>query len=114
MRSKIIKFLAATVTASALIIGCPGVLAQDNSIDESTLEKFAQAYADAQEINNEYTTRVQDAKDANKAADLQREAQEKMKDAVSRNGITLEKYQEIAQQVVRDPELRARVQAALR
>ncbi len=74
------------------------------SFDEQTLERFAGAWNNVQEIRDEYMGEIQAAGDAEQAQALQQEAQEKMVEAVTEAGVEVSEYNEIATRMGQDPE----------
>lgn len=123
MQSTFAKYLTTVLTTSALLVGAQSVMAQDQApaqpqtapmeVDDQTVENFVGAYTEVQEIHNEYAERMQEVGDAEEATSLQQEAQEKMQEAVTKNDITVEEYQQIAQQIGQDEQLRSRIQEEL-
>ncbi len=122
------KVVPMLIAAAGLTFGAQGALAQAAApetqaapqtqpapsqaaaqLDDETLDKFVSAYTEIQEIHQEYSGRLQEVTDAEKATGLQQEAQEKMQQAVTEQGLSVEEYAEVANQVSEDPELRARV-----
>ncbi|TVS15854.1 MAG: DUF4168 domain-containing protein [Gammaproteobacteria bacterium] len=74
------------------------------SFDDETLERFAGAWNNVQEIRDEYMGEIQAAGDAEQAQALQQEAQEKMVEAVTEAGVEVSEYNEIATRMGQDPE----------
>lgn len=83
------------------------------AVDKQEVKKFVAAYTDVQEVRQDYSQQLQGVQDAEKAKDLQQKAQEKMDDAVESNGLTVDEYRELANQINQDPELLAMVQDEL-
>lgn len=125
MLNQYARFLTATLTASLCLLGAHLAIAQGNSaqgsiaqeasmdVDDGTVTKFVNAYTEVQEINSDYEKRLLNVEGAEQITELQREAQEKMYNAVTSNNISMEEYQRIAQQIGQDAKLRSRVQAQL-
>ena len=65
------------------------------------------------QIREEFTGKLQQAEDANKARDLQQQANEKMLGVIEENNISIEEYNAINEAVQTDPELRNRVIAMM-
>lgn len=80
-------------------------------ISDADLEKFVEAESKVSEIRDEFTQKLNDAEDQDKAQELQLEAQEKMMEAVSEVGIEVPVYNEIATRIQSDPELQQRAEA---
>lgn len=66
------------------------------------------------EIREEFTGKLQQTEDANKARDLQQQANEKMLGVIEENDISIDEYNAINQAVQTDPELRNRVIAMMK
>lgn len=79
------------------------------SFDEATLERFAGAWNEVQDIRDQYMGEIQAADDAEEAQALQQQAQEKMVDAVTEAGVEVSEYNEIATRMGQDPEFAERV-----
>lgn len=83
-------------------------------ISDQELEAFAKSYVALWQINSAYTQRLQSVRDEERAKTLQREADARMRDALEQNGLTGERYQAIYTAVVKDPELQAQANDAIR
>ncbi|MBQ0744306.1 MAG: DUF4168 domain-containing protein [Pseudomonas sp.] len=79
-------------------------------ISDTDLEKFVEAEEKVAEIREEFTQKLNDAKDQEQAQSLQLEAQEKMMEAVGEVGIEVPVYNQIATRIQSDPELQQRAQ----
>ncbi len=66
-----------------------------------------------QGINQEYTQKLQNVEDPEKATKMQQEAQTKMQEAVSESGLSISEYQQIAQAAGQDQELRSQIEEEL-
>ncbi len=77
--------------------------------DESTLQSFATASVALQDIQEEYADRLDGVQDQEKAIELQREANEKMVSTVEEEGIDVQTYNAIANEMNVDQELNAQV-----
>ena len=82
-------------------------------VSEDDVDSFVEAYMSVQEINQDYTQRLQDVEDSDQATQLQQEAQTKMQDAISESGLSIAEYQQIANQAGQDDELRSQIEEAL-
>ncbi|GEM_PF-6710966 len=92
----------------AAFMAMPAALAEDSSssdFERQELETFLQARADVLDIQEEYSNRLQSAEDDQAVADLQSEVREKMAAAVEDAGITVEKFNRIAQAAQNDPDV---------
>lgn len=81
-------------------------------LSEKKVDSFISAYSAVHEINQEYSEKLQSVSDAEKATQLQQEAQGKMQKAVKDSGLSIEEYQKIASRASSDDELRSRIQNA--
>lgn len=108
----------------ALLAAAPvGVIAQEAApppaseqpsaadLDQQTKQQFAKVYGGIQDIRQEYSMKLQETEDTQKAQDLQQEAQEKMIDVVEDNGMSVSQYNELANLITSDPELLAEIEA---
>lgn len=82
-------------------------------VSSDQVSSFVDAYMAVQTINQEYTQKLQNVEDPEKATKMQQEAQTEMQSAVSDSGLSIEEYQQIAQAAGQDEELRAQIEAAL-
>ena len=82
---------------------------QDMTSD-AELKKFIHASEEVSKIREEYTERFNNAKDQPIAQQLQKEAQDKMLNAVENAGLDTESYNQLAQRVQTCPELQHRLQ----
>lgn len=82
---------------------------QDMTSD-AELKKFIHASEEVSKIREEYTERFNNAKDQPIAQQLQKEAQDKMLNAVENAGLDTESYNQLAQRVQTSPELQQRLQ----
>jgi len=90
----------------------PAVGAQQFSDDK--LESFAESLGEIMEIREEFTGKLQQTEDADKARELQQQANEQMLGVIEENDISVDEYNAINQAVQTDPELRNRVLAMLK
>ena len=114
MQSRLTRIITTSVAAGFLLFGASVMAQSDNpKLDDATVARFVDAYADVKAIQTDYTRQMKAITDAGKTRELQEEAERKMQEAVTRNNMSLEEYRQIAQQVTQDPELRSRVQSEL-
>jgi hypothetical protein len=83
------------------------------SLDETKLDKFVDAYVAVQGIQKEAMQKQSTATDQDAAKALTAETQAKMTDAVEKTGLHVDEFNSIAQLMVNDTDLRARVTAKL-
>ncbi|MEX2479849.1 MAG: DUF4168 domain-containing protein [Gammaproteobacteria bacterium] len=76
---------------------------------DATLRQFAKATQKVAEIRNEYSAKIGNTQDQNKAQELQQEAHGKMVDAITGSDLDLPTYNAIAEQIARDTQLEERV-----
>lgn len=79
--------------------------------EQQELETFLEARADVLDIQEEYSNRLQSAEGDQEVADLQSEAREKMAKAVEDAGISVEKFNRIAQAAQNDPDVAAELES---
>lgn len=92
----------------------PAAVAENGSggdFDRQELETFLEARAEVLDIQKEYSNRLQSAEDDQEVADLQSEVREKMAAAVENAGITVEKFNRIAQAAQNDPDVAAELES---
>lgn len=82
-------------------------------ISEEKVDKFVTAYVEVQKISQDYSAKLQAAEEPEKATELQQEAQTKMQKAVTKSGLSVPEYQQIASLAGQNPELRARIEAEM-
>lgn len=82
-------------------------------VSEEDVDNFVKAYISVQEINQDYTQRLQYIEDSERATQLQQEAQKKMQDAISDAGLSVAEYQQIANQAGQDAQLRSKIEDSL-
>lgn len=78
-------------------------------VTDAQVESFVDAYVAVNEVREEYTERLQNAEDQEKAQELQQEANEAMTAAITDSGMEVEEYQEVAMAVNADPDIRDQV-----
>lgn len=83
---------------------------QDIDVSTSELESFAEARSAITEIQQDYSQRLQNADDPEKANSLQQEANEEMIGAVEETGLDVESFNTIAMAIQNDPELQQQLQ----
>lgn len=75
-------------------------------LEEGTLETFAEAYLEIDELRMEMQTRLQAVQDAEQANAIQQEANNEMQRVLEEHEISVQEYQEITQVLNTDPEQR--------
>lgn len=79
--------------------------AQDELIGPN-LEPFAGAYKEVSQIHTAYKERIIQSDDPTQADTLQQEANQKMNQAVTKYGLTIEDYNTIFKAILNDPTLK--------
>jgi len=130
MRTTIKHPVLALLAAAGLLFGSANLAAQAQgqggapagapqqapapvNVSDEDVNNFVSAYMAVQGINQEYTQKLQNVDDPEKATELQQEAQTKMQEAVSDTGLSISEYQQIANQAGQDEELRGKIETAL-
>ncbi|ASK33453.1 DUF4168 domain-containing protein [Alloalcanivorax mobilis] len=84
---------------------------QSSDISDDEVEKFAEAQGKVQDIKGSYQEKVQaNAKEPEKAMQIQQQAQQEMVQAVKDTGLEVQKYNQIAQLAQYDTDLRERIE----
>lgn len=120
IRTFLIRSLPALVIAVFMALGSPQALLAQTTDDEQggapqtdwsedELQSFASAAMAVDEVFTKWRTRIAEADTAEEANEMQQEASEEAVDAVEREGLTIEQYNEINQAIQADPELYDRV-----
>ncbi|MCC5869432.1 MAG: DUF4168 domain-containing protein [Gammaproteobacteria bacterium] len=83
------------------------------NIDDATLDQFANAFLEVQTIQTSASQEMEQVTDQAQAQDIQQRAQDEMVQAVIDTGLSVEDYNQIAQQMNTDAELREDIMARL-
>ncbi len=75
------------------------------NFSDNTLEKFATAKGEVDELQGAYSEELKNVKDPDKAQELQNKYIKKMVAAVEGNDLSIDKYNKIIQAMRSDPEL---------
>ncbi|TDY02609.1 DUF4168 domain-containing protein [Thiohalophilus thiocyanatoxydans] len=78
-------------------------------IDEASLNKFKDAFAEVNSIRESFAGKLENVEDSKKAQELQQEAQENMVSAVEDAGLSVQEYNQIFAAVQQNPELQEKV-----
>jgi len=84
------------------------------TLDPQTKKKFIKAFSEVQDIQTEYTRKLEQVNDQSRAQALQQEAQQEMISAVKEQGLSVADYNQITQIVSNNPELMAEIQEKAR
>ena len=101
----------------AVVLGLAASLpaAAQGEIEEVKLEAFARAAAAVGALGERWVPRIQNAGSEAEAERMRQEAQSEMIAAIKKTeGITVEEYRQIAQAVLKDPDLRIKLEGMLR
>ena len=79
---------------------------QQQTFDEQTLQKFALVSVELGKIQNKFSEKLRDVQDPEKATTIQREMGAEMLEAAKNEGITVETYNAVANQMGADPQMR--------
>lgn len=114
---KIAKTLS--ILLLALAFGSAAALAQtdpmqqqpptDIDVSDQQLEQFVEAQVAIIEIQQDYTVRLQEVEDPDRAHELQVQANEEMTEAVTDAGLDVESFNSIAMAIQSSPELQQRL-----
>ncbi len=109
------RFTRSTLIFYALLTGmlalalAPHTQAQQPNFSNEQLKSFAAAAETVTTIGMKYGNRVQNAESQQEALQLREEAQSKMVDAVQSEGLSVETYTAIGQELQRNPKLLQRI-----
>ncbi|MCW5601550.1 DUF4168 domain-containing protein [Nitrosomonas sp.] len=81
------------------------------NFSEADLQKFAAAQKEVEVIRKNYTTRLENTGNPDKALELQQEASEVMVDAVKKQGLEIDTYNNIARAMGSNPDLRRKLES---
>jgi hypothetical protein len=84
-----------------------------NSIDETKLDKFVSAYSEVLQLQKEANEQRTTTSDSTANQALATETQTKMTSAVQRSGLGIDEFNQIAQQMLKDEDLRSRIAAKM-
>ena len=103
----------------ALSFGAAGAAAQEHQmqqqppadidVSDAQLEQFAEAQVAIIEIQQDFSGRLQNVEDPDRAHELQVQANEEMTEAVADAGLDVESFNAIAMAIQNDPELQQRL-----
>jgi len=82
---------------------------QAANIDDQQLRNFAKVYVQVEKIRQEYEPRAKEATNAEEGKQIQQEAQSKLHDALTREGLTEENYSQIFEVARADQDVRKKV-----
>lgn len=85
----------------------------DLDLSDSDVEKFAKAQNEVQSVREDYSGKLRNVEDTEKAREIQAEMQEEMLQAVKDAGMDAQKYNQVSQAAMQDEELRKRIEDAM-
>lgn len=83
------------------------------SFQDEDLQKYAELQKPIQEIRNDYSKRLESTQKPEEAADLQKEATDKMVEVVRDSGLEVQTYNQIAVALQSNPQLQAKVKSMM-
>ncbi|HTH16059.1 MAG TPA: DUF4168 domain-containing protein [Magnetospirillum sp.] len=117
------RFLLLAVTAAVLAVATPVVAAVDDAgplaqqqaatPDDSELSAFVAAFLRLVGVQHGYMMMLRDEEDPARLEEIKQSAMTDMKSAVEQDGLTVDRYNQIALSVRDDPALRDKVQTLL-
>jgi flagellar biosynthesis component FlhA len=125
------KRLNLIALATALLFGFNAAIAQEEQsssdmsgqqsaqqqptkdVSDKELQQFADAQAELAKIQQEYSQKLQNVEDPERATSLQRQANEEMKTAVKDVGLNVQSFNEIAMAIQNSPELQQKLSGML-
>ena len=111
----LIKFLTSISLAAVLTVAvCAGSLVRSAAGDELVVEppalrSFAKAYLAVEQIRQSYLLKLGDTDDLEQSRSVEAEAQAKIREAITSEGLTPEKYREIVKTANGNDGLRVQV-----
>jgi hypothetical protein len=104
-------FMLMTLAAPGLVLAMPGMGggAAPQQFEQETLQSFANASVQLQEIQRDYAARLEGIQEQEKAIELQQQANQEMVATVEEEGLDVQTYNAIANQMNNSPELKATV-----
>jgi len=117
------RFLLLAVTAAVLAVATPVVAAVDDAgplaqqqaatPDDSELSAFVAAFLRLVGVQHGYMMMLRDEEDPARLEEIKQSAMTDMKSSVEQDGLTVDRYNQIALSVRDDPALRDKVQTLL-
>jgi hypothetical protein len=81
---------------------------QTAPVSQADLQKFAEIYVDVTEVRNKMSLEMSEASSQEQAQEIQRRMQEATVAAISERGWSVERYNDVANAISNDPELRTK------
>jgi hypothetical protein len=113
LRGAALAGLLLTVSPAAVMAQQAPDAAPTQTISDADIEHFANAVMAVETVRQTYEKALSTTDDQGEKTSLQKEAQEKMVNAIQDEGLTVQQYQMVAQAVQSDPEMWKKVQQHL-
>jgi hypothetical protein len=91
----------------------PSALAEMNVADEAKIDQFADAYLAIEAIHTQVTQELKEAENSAESDRIKAQAETQIIAAVERSGLRLDEFNRIADALVADKELRAKIAARI-
>ena len=91
---------------SAQAVSKPGSAAARSAVSDEDLRAFAKAYVEYHRIRQSYEPRLKAMKDEKSKQQIEKEGNEKVRQALEKQGLTPQKYNQLFAAVNGDPQLR--------
>lgn len=91
---------------SAQAASKPGSAAAQSAVSDKDLRAFAKAYVEYHRIRQSYEPRLKAMKDEKSKQQIEKEGNEKVRQALEKQGLTPQKYNQLFAAVNGDPQLR--------
>ncbi|HWP23160.1 MAG TPA: DUF4168 domain-containing protein [Candidatus Binatia bacterium] len=98
--------LGLPVEAAWSAAAAPSPAAERTKVGDQDLRAFAKAYVQYHKLRQDYEAKIASTKDEAEKARLQREGDEKVKQALQKQGLTPQSYNRLFVAVNNDPQLR--------
>jgi Spy/CpxP family protein refolding chaperone len=108
-KTKIAIALAALLTAAPAAYAQSETQPGSTAVDAAMIENFATAYAEILTLQQEFSQKLQDIKDNDKAQALQQRVQSEMIQVVEDNDLSVQDYNAVVALIQQDPALRERI-----
>src|SRR5690625_5651299 len=106
------RILSRIITLAVFgLLLAPVAIAQDATDPDQTLTAFAQAYADAEEMQADYQAQIDQTEDVEEAERLRADLDTRIDGAIEARGLTRAGYDDIVQRTQADAEVSQRVMA---
>lgn len=123
---RITAFVSAAILSTGMVAAPMAMAQQDSSaangssqaqqgastqnFSDKQLQQFADASQEIAKVSQEYTKKLQNAKDQAAQQELRKQANEEMVRVVKESGLSVEQFNAVGQAIQQDPQLMKRVQ----